>query len=621
MQKPDDRVTELTLRDAVSAAEPEAPVEPRARWNLEPNDYLGLIVSCAIVVVAFLPVVAFGHTISAAGSGRAAGTNGYAPFPDQPLPYPPDFRSDPGASVWQTEPWAEIINRAYSHGEIPLWNPYEAAGTPLAANMVSTAFDPLLLAVNLHPTPLIWDLSILGAFILGAAAAYLFGRVLGLRMVPAVVASASFSLSGWFFLYSNNPFSRSHIFLPLLFFLVEITFRCRRWWLPVLALGVAFAANLYVGMPEASFFVIGAALVYAAARLVQERTTMPMHVSLARFGGAGMLGLLLAAPLLLLFLEYEPLSFNIHKPEDARGFDVVPALGILHLIAPWFPGSPEPSGGPTTWFGAAVAVAALVGVSGRTETRRLHAWFFLLLGSAVLVKSYDFRVLQWVGHLPVVELVVFPTFAAPLASFAFAMLAGIGVQVLWDRDLRQRRFWTLLAAAVIVLVAVLAAHDLLLVIIEERQTVWGRTALFAVLAIAAVWVASSLNRRFAAPVLAAVILLELFWLAPFNIYGKRADPFLTPGWMGMVREAQGTEPDSRVFAVHGKLHPNTAGALGLQDIRALNAMFVERYWRYVRTFIQPEVFDRFTGGETNRTPLRDNPMFDALAVRAVLSRA
>jgi hypothetical protein len=74
-----------------------------------------------------------------------------------------------------------------------------------------------------------------------------------------------------------------------------------------------------------------------------------------------------------------------------------------------------------------------------------------------------------------------------------------------------------------------------------------------------------------------------------------------------------------VFATGGKLHPNTAGALGLQDIRALDAMYIERYLRYVRTFIQPEVFDRFTGGETNTTPLKDNPMFDALGVRAVLS--
>ena len=75
-----------------------------------------------------------------------------------------------------------------------------------------------------------------------------------------------------------------------------------------------------------------------------------------------------------------------------------------------------------------------------------------------------------------------------------------------------------------------------------------------------------------------------------------------------------------MFAIDGKLYPNTAGALGLQDIRVLDAMYVERYLRYVQTFIRPQVFDRFTGDETDEAPpLRDNPMFDALGVRAVLS--
>jgi hypothetical protein len=130
---------------------------------------------------------------------------------------------------------------------------------------------------------------------------------------------------------------------------------------------------------------------------------------------------------------------------------------------------------------------------------------------------------------------------------------------------------------------------------------------------------SRLGRRRATALLAGVILFELLWLAPFKIYPLRADPFLTPGWMALARAAQSDEPYARVFATDGKLYPNTAGALGLQDIRVLDAVYIERYFRYVQTFIQPDVFDRFTGEESNPTPLEANPMFDALAVRAVLS--
>ena len=159
-------------------------VAPEARARsigpISVADVVGLLVSCLLVVVAFSPVLFFGHTLSTAG--KTYGTNGSAPFPGRAdVNFSNDIRPDPGASAWQSEPWAEVTSRAYADGEIPLWNPYQGAGAPLAANMISEVFDPLLLVVNLHPTPLTWDLSMIGAFVLGAAAAYLFGRVLGLR--------------------------------------------------------------------------------------------------------------------------------------------------------------------------------------------------------------------------------------------------------------------------------------------------------------------------------------------------------------------------------------------------------------------------------------------------------
>ena len=558
-RKPHLIVTESAVLKAVPEVEPETCFPSSSRRRIPWSDLLGLLVSSLIVVVAFSPVVFGGRTFSTAA--KVAGTNGYAPFrlPD----YGRDLRVDPWAQSWQAEPWAEVAHRAYADRELPLWNPYQGVGAPLAANMQSAAFDPLLLAVDLHPTPLTWDLSILGAFVLGAAAAYLFGRVLGLQVVPAVVGSAAFSLSGWFFLFSNNAYSRSYVFLPLLFLLVELTLRSRRWWWPVLALGVAIAENIYIGMPEASFFVIGAAAVYAVVRLVQERTTMPIRISIARLGGASVLGVLLAAPLLLLFLEYEPLSYNTHKPELDRGTEADPALGILHWILPFFPGGPEtkyPTGYPKNWFGVAIGIVALVALSGRRETKRLHAWLFFVLGALLLAKIYGSGLVNWIGSLPVAKLVIFPVFASPVVSFAFAMLAGIGVQVLWNRDLRLRRFLTLLASALTVLAAIVLTGDHSRVVTSENVlVVWSRRALFAVLVIAAVVLAARVSRRFGASLVAGLIVAELFRLAtPVNVYAERADPFLAPGWMPLVRTAQASEPNLRVFGVDGKLYPNTA---------------------------------------------------------------
>jgi len=615
-------VTEAALRDTPPEVRP-AQVGPLQRRRMPWGDLVGVLVSCLLVVLVFSPIIFGGRTLSVAGKG-AFGTNGSAPFPGQPeADYSSDFRVDQGASTWQAEPWAEVAHRAYAGGELPLWNPYQGAGAPLAANMSSAVFDPLLLAVNLHPTPLTWDIAMIGAFLLGAAAAYLFGRILGLREVPAVVSSAAFSLSGWFFLYSNNQFSRSYVFLPLVFLLAELTLRSRRWW-PVLALGVAIAENIYVGMPEASFFVIGAAAAYACVRVVQQRSEMPVLVSLGRLGGGCVLGALLAAPPLLLFLEYEPLSFNVHKPESAAGstFDV--HWGLFNWIVPFFNQAPAQfvAPGVRNWVGVGVGISALVAVSGRWETRRCHAWLFMALGVVPLAKIYGIGLVDWIGRLPVAKQVVFPVFAAPVVSFAFAMLAGIGVQVLWSRDLQLRRFLVFLVSAFVLFVVFARTGDRWSVITSPPRdyllAVWGRGMLIAVLAVVAVVVVAR-GRQWGAFLLACVIVGELLVLAPYDIYAKRADPFLPPAWMPLVRAAQGSDSNSRVFAIDGKLYPNTAGALGLQDIRALDALHVERYHRYVQTFIQPVVYDRFTGSDGPPARFEGNPMFDALGVRTVLS--
>ena len=62
---------------------------------------VGLLVSCLVVVIAYSPILFLGNTLSTAGTGRAAGTNGEAPFPGQKPNPPEDFRTDAGASAWQ----------------------------------------------------------------------------------------------------------------------------------------------------------------------------------------------------------------------------------------------------------------------------------------------------------------------------------------------------------------------------------------------------------------------------------------------------------------------------------------------------------------------------------------
>ena len=122
----------------------------------------------------------------------------------------------------------------------------------------------------------------------------------------------------------------------------------------------------------------------------------------------------------------------------------------------------------------------------------------------------------------------------------------------------------------------------------------GSAAFFAAIAIVTVLLSSWLGRRRAPVLLAAAVVAELLVLVP-SPSTRRGPTRISSPVDAHVRTALRADPHGRVFGLDGKLYPNTAGALGLQDIRALDAIYPNRYMRYVQTFLAPAVFDRFTG--------------------------
>ena len=131
--------------------------------------------------------------------------------------------------------------------------------------------------------------------------------------------------------------------------------------------------------------------------------------------------------------------------------------------------------------------------------------------------------------------------------------------------------------------------------------------------------------RVVASIAGLAIVVELFVLAPFSIYAQRSDPYAKPSWLSYVHTALGAIRHGRVFGLDAKLFPNTASGLGLQDITMLDALYVERYWRFIKSFVQPSIDTRFNGGpytseETRIARYRSNPMFDLLGVRAFVTQ-
>ena len=147
--------------------------QPTSRNRRRAWDYVGVVAAVLLVVVAFWPVLFGGRSFST--FARAPGVNGFVPI-EGVTAAPDRYRLDAGSSAWVFEPWVEVNDRILDQGDLPLWNPYQGAGAPQSANMQSGVLDPLLVPVNLRPSPWFHDLSILGAFMFGAAAMFVFAR-------------------------------------------------------------------------------------------------------------------------------------------------------------------------------------------------------------------------------------------------------------------------------------------------------------------------------------------------------------------------------------------------------------------------------------------------------------
>ena len=137
--------------------------------------------------------------------------------------------TDPGAPAWTIEPWFKLISEQYwGEFSLPLWNPYNAFGMPLAAAAQPQPFFPLATLLSLHVTAWTYSLFILARLLLGGMLAYFFARQF-LAFPPALFAAISFMLSGYFIVFLNMPHVSVEVLTPGLLLTFEILARRRSW--------------------------------------------------------------------------------------------------------------------------------------------------------------------------------------------------------------------------------------------------------------------------------------------------------------------------------------------------------------------------------------------------------
>lgn len=365
-------------------------------------------------------------------------------------------------------PMYRFIAASLAQGELPLWNPYQYAGTPLVAdNQAGIFYPPNLLLFLLNPYfsyAAIEGLVMFHIFLAGAGT-YLCARYWrAQRPIPrtaALIGAVAYMFSGVFLTHIGNlNLIAVAAWLPLVFFafhraMDETSRKARLRY--ALASGLALGISTLAGHAQISFYLALWLTAYTLYRTVQSRDRRPLL--LLALVGAVAAGLAAASLLPALGLQAQSLRGSFTY-ENAANYSLPPA-GLLGLIAPDFFGRSGNFWGPWArveygylgilpWLLAAAAL-------GWKELRERWflagaAFFFILLalGSHTPVHRFFFAVLPLPFQVPARFML--------LANFGVALLAALGAtRLLESAQPQNRRFWLLLATGLLLAGAALLA--------------------------------------------------------------------------------------------------------------------------------------------------------------------
>ncbi len=332
-------------------------------------------------------------------------------------------------------------------GHLPLWNPYNALGLPLAFNWESATFSVPVLLGYLVPLHLAYTVAVLATYAIAGSGVYVLGRVLRLGVLGSVMAATVFELSGPVFGLVGWSFGGVMAWAGWLLAATILILRGRRRARSVVLFAVVVACAIYAGEPEALvFLVVCAALLVVAVlgkRILRSGPRDGVVRPLVDLVLGGVAGAALGAPLLLPGTQVGGLSLrNVRGGEVSLGApstaaEALPLHNLVHVLFQGFDGLPVTG---TPWFadryiyidtvayvGVIAVVLAVLALAKRWRDPEVLTFGAITVVMAGLV--FASPLVSFLDHLPFhLGGVLWYRAVAPMAM-GFAVLAGVGTDI------------------------------------------------------------------------------------------------------------------------------------------------------------------------------------------------
>lgn len=547
------------------------------------------IVGSTIIVVLltcfFYDIIFLGKSLRVSNTVATALPYGHFNYPGGQPKYMPVIDVTPAL---MEEPYLRFKERSFAHGVFPLWNPHQAGGYPFLATPVSSLlFLPEVILYAL-PSPYDWDVYLLFRLFIAGLSTYLFMRTLSFRWFPSAVAAASYMFSGPVLSFVTGVNLNVDMLLPLFLLVIELILRHNRVWYTVIGSLVAFQA-VAGGHPEPTFLLFLTGTLYAVFRLATKAHTYQVQTVIRNLvvmilAGVGLGGIVLMPVAEFVFQT----SWHTHSSGAGTEYDGLERA--ITLMFPWYYSNELVSYRGWTghtwaggWIGLLPLWLATFTLCAKSDHKKI-SYFFLLFVGISLAKVYGLPVINWIGYLPLFDLIRYPLHITRPLAFGIAILSGVAVSSLMDHRENVTRF--LLSGVPLALISAVAIW---MYPPSNRLTNVFGLSIAVVLAVALsviVWRRSIIGQRTLAAIIGSLLLMELFALIPRERI-QRAEAFQEPPYVNLLKQ---TPEPFRVYGIGGVLNPNTATAFDLDDIGIYEGLIVKRFADYIHNLVDDRMF-------------------------------
>lgn len=371
------------------------------------------------------------------------------------------FNIDLACPAFEIIPTNKLVGDIYKEGRLPLWNPYQGCGVPLAAQYSTRVFFPYQILENVFPS-WSWDYFMLVRLIVAGFFTFLFLSALGASRLSSFLGGIFYMFSGsmvWFI--NAEQFVNVAMTIPVLFFSFEkmIEHRKRFFWG---VSSIAIALVLLAGQPEIAIYVILLATAYYFLRIFGSKKFRlgPFIKDILIFIFVIILGLGIAAVLISPFLEYIPYSYNCHPFGGKSGIRSPALLGYyINFFIPSLFQIPTyyrnlPHNGVWDYLGGYSGILALyllsLGVFFKNQYRK-YVIFFGVCGLLIILKNFNFPVVSALGYLPLLNQAWSPRWAGPAWTFSFACAGALGLEIiLTAQEIKRNICWPIILGILLI---------------------------------------------------------------------------------------------------------------------------------------------------------------------------